>query len=131
MESVFFEEAAAEELINKLLEEDRKSRKEEQKRQEEEEEEVGTKEMEEDEDDEGEERLETMVDDHDKLDFEVEEEMAEKTGWTENYFFANFFCWTFHSPIINRCILTIDTNMAANDQFIFGNNVQRTNARAL
>merc|ERR1712130_473106 len=43
MESVFFEEAAAEELINKLLEEE--------------------------DDDEGEERLETMVDDHDKLDF--------------------------------------------------------------
>ena len=81
MESVFFEEAAAEELINKLLEEDRNSRKEEQKRQQEEEEEMKeAKQMEEDDDDEGEERLETMVDDHDKLDFEVEEEMAEKTG---------------------------------------------------
>ena len=74
MESVFFEEAAAQELINKLLEEDRNSRKEEQKKQEDEE----AKEMEED--DEEEERLETMVDDHDKLDFEMEEEMVEKSG---------------------------------------------------
>ena len=36
--------------------------------------------MEVDEQEEDEERLETMVDDHDKLDFEVEEEMAEKAG---------------------------------------------------
>jgi len=68
MESVFFEEAAAEELINKLLEEERISRKEEEKG------------IEVDEQEEDEERLETMVDDHDKLDFEVEEEMAEKAG---------------------------------------------------
>merc|ERR1711872_448556 len=70
MESVFFEEAAAEELINKLLEEERISRKEEEEKRQEEE-----KGMEVDEQEEDEERLETMVDDHDKLDFEVEEEM--------------------------------------------------------
>ena len=48
------------------------------RRQKKHEEEEEAKEMEED--DEEEERLETMVDDHDKLDFEMEEEMVEKSG---------------------------------------------------
>ena len=59
LESVYFDEAAGEELIKKLLEEERKQ-----------------KELEEEAADDDEDRLEINPHDHDKLDFEAEEEMA-------------------------------------------------------
>ena len=57
LESVYFDEAAGEDLIKKLLEEERKQ-----------------KELEEETGDNDEDRLEINPDDHDKLDFEAEEE---------------------------------------------------------